>query len=68
MAISLGISAINWVNEDILSLGDHYTAEQVLSDMSQLGFAGTEFCRKFPRDAASLKALLAQYNMVMSSQ
>ena len=68
MTISLGISAINWVNEDILSLGDHYTAEQVLSDMSQLGFAGTEFCRKFPRDAASLKALLAQYNMVMSSQ
>jgi len=68
MAISLGISAINWVNEDILSLGDHFTADQVLSDMSKLGFAGTEYCRKFPRDAASLKALLAKYSMVMSSQ
>jgi len=68
MAISLGISAINWVNEDILSLGDHYTADQVLSDMSRLGFAGTEFCRKFPQDAPSLKALLEKYRMVMSSQ
>lgn len=68
MGISLGISAINWVNEDILALGDHYTAEDVLGDMSGLGFTGTEYCRKFPQDAASLKALLAKYNMVMSSQ
>lgn len=68
MAISLGISAINWVNEDILALGDHYTAEEVLADMSGLGFAGTEFCRKFPEDASSLQALLAKYNMVLSSQ
>lgn len=68
MAISLGISAINWVNEDILALGDHYTAEDVLGDMSSLGFAGTEFCRKFPQDAPALKTLLAKYNMVMSSQ
>lgn len=68
MAISLGISAINWVNEDILSLGDHYTADEVLADMSSLGFAGTEFCRKFPKDSAALKALLGKYNMVLSSQ
>jgi len=68
MAISFGISAINWVNEDILSLGDHYTAEQVLADMSSLGFKGTEFCRKFPNDTEQLKALLSSYGMVLSSQ
>ncbi|HIW34458.1 MAG TPA: myo-inosose-2 dehydratase [Candidatus Paenibacillus intestinavium] len=68
MTIRLGISAINWVNEDILSLGDHYTADEVLTEMSSLGFEGTEFCRKFPQDVTTLQQLLAKYNMVMSSQ
>ena len=68
MSIRFGISAINWVNEDVLRLGDHYTAEQVLSQMSELGFKGTEFCRKFPRDVDELKRLLKRFNMVLTSQ
>jgi inosose dehydratase len=66
--ISFGISAINWVNEDILTLGDHFTAEQVLLDMSSLGFKGTEFCRKFPHNPSELQGLLSNYGMVLSSQ
>ncbi|TDG00573.1 myo-inosose-2 dehydratase [Paenibacillus piri] len=68
MKVKYGISAINWVNEDIMALGDHYTAEQVLSQMSELGFEGTEFCRKFPRDPDTLKQLLSRYGMVLTSQ
>ncbi|MFD0681044.1 MULTISPECIES: myo-inosose-2 dehydratase [unclassified Paenibacillus] len=68
MKIKYGISAINWVNEDIMALGDHYTAEQVLSQMSELGFVGTEFCRKFPRDTEALKKLLDSYGMELTSQ
>ncbi|TBL71442.1 myo-inosose-2 dehydratase [Paenibacillus thalictri] len=68
MNVKYGISAINWVNEDIMELGDHYTAEQVLGDMSGLGFAGTEFCRKFPRDVEQLKKLMAGFNMELTSQ
>lgn len=68
MSIQFGISAINWVNEDVLSVGDHYTAEDVLGQMSGLGFTGTEFCRKFPRDPDVLKSLLERYNMVLTSQ
>jgi inosose dehydratase len=68
LKVKLGISAINWVNEDVLEMGDHYTAEQVLADMSGLGFAGTEFCRKFPRDTKELKGLLAGYGMELTSQ
>ena len=68
MNIKWGISAINWVNEDVLSLGDHYTAEEVLSQMSALGFKGTEFCRKFPRDVGALRQLLGKYGMVLTSQ
>ncbi|WP_079912314.1 myo-inosose-2 dehydratase [Paenibacillus sp. 32352] len=68
MKVKYGISAINWVNEDIMELGDHYTAEQVLGDMSRLGFEGTEFCRKFPRDTEQLKQLLDRHGMVLTSQ
>ncbi|WP_282940030.1 myo-inosose-2 dehydratase [Paenibacillus sp. RC67] len=68
MKVNYGISAINWVNEDIMELGDHYTAEQVLGDMSRLGFEGTEFCRKFPRDTAELNQLLERNGMVLTSQ
>lgn len=68
MKVQYGISAINWVNEDIKEYGDHYTAEQVLADMAGLGFEGTEFCRKFPRDVEALKQLLGSKNMVLTSQ
>ncbi|TVY08468.1 myo-inosose-2 dehydratase [Paenibacillus cremeus] len=66
--VHFGISAINWVNEDILEMGDNYTAEEVLTDMSSLGFEGTEFCRKFPRDVEQLKQLMSSKSMVLTSQ
>jgi inosose dehydratase len=64
----LGISAINWVNEDVVELGDHYTCEDILSDMYELGFKGTEFCRKFPRDIEALKETLASKGITLTSQ
>lgn len=68
MSYKLGISAINWVNEDVLAIGDHYTCDDVLTEMSQLGFLGTEYCRKFPRDVDQLKKKLADKGMVLTSQ
>jgi len=63
-----GISPINWVNEDIHEIGDHYTFEQLLDDFSGLGFTGTENCRKFPQDPAVLKRRLAEKGIVLTSQ
>ncbi|GED29984.1 myo-inosose-2 dehydratase [Brevibacillus centrosporus] len=64
----LGISAINWVNEDVWTVGDHYTGEQVLADMQRLGFHGTENCRKFPKDTKALQEVLRAYDMRLTSQ
>lgn len=66
--IKLGISPINWVNEDVLELGDHYTFEQLLNDFSRLGFRGTENCRKFPKDPHELKAALSARGIQLTSQ
>ncbi|QJD87265.1 myo-inosose-2 dehydratase [Cohnella herbarum] len=64
----LGISPINWVNEDVLELGDHYTCEQLLHDFEKLGFKGTENCRKFPKDPQVLKATLAAKGIQLTSE
>lgn len=63
-----GISPINWANEDLPEWGDGYTGEAILRDMARLGVQGTEFSRKFPRDAPQLKALLARYGLALASQ
>ena len=63
-----GISPINWVNEDVLSLGDHYTCEQLLNDFTALGFTGTENCRKFPKDPEELKRMLDAKGIQLTSQ
>lgn len=68
MKYKMGISAINWVNEDVLTIGDHYTCDEVLSDMNKLGFIGTEGCRKFPRAAEELANKLGAYGLQLTSQ
>lgn len=64
----LGISPINWVNEDIPELGDHYTFEDLITDMSNLGFIGTEMSRKFPKNVKILRNALAQKGIQLTSQ
>ncbi|MGM0838475.1 MAG: myo-inosose-2 dehydratase [Bacillota bacterium] len=64
----LGISAINWANEDVLRLGDHYTGETILSEMASLGYEGTEMSRKFPQEVDALKSLFAEFDMSLATQ
>jgi inosose dehydratase len=66
--LKLGISPINWVNEDVLTLGDHYTFEDLLADFSSLGFQATENCRKFPKDPDVLVEALAEKGIRLTSQ
>lgn len=67
-SIKLGISPINWVNEDVLELGDHYTFEELLRDFTNLGFKGTENSRKFPKETSVLKRELAEKGIQLASQ
>lgn len=60
-------SPINWCNDDLTDLGDHYSVEQILSEMHHLGFRGTELGRKFPRTALQLRPLLEEYGLQLAS-
>ncbi|WP_100331164.1 myo-inosose-2 dehydratase [Bacillus xiapuensis] len=64
----LGIHPINWVGEDVLEHGDFYSYEQVMEDISSLGFQGTEISRKFPKDPKKLKRELDRYHLQLTTQ
>ncbi|WP_400163311.1 myo-inosose-2 dehydratase [Brevibacillus sp. TJ4] len=64
----IGIAPISWVNDDIPGLGDHYTQDQVLQEMAELGYVSTEMGRLFMQDPPRLKAKLEQYGIRLASK
>ncbi|MFS1512586.1 myo-inosose-2 dehydratase [Chengkuizengella sp. SCS-71B] len=65
---NLGISPINWSNEDVKELGEHYTCETILNEMKSLGFVGTEMHSKFPSEVRELKTVLSRKGMQLVTQ
>ncbi|MFP5111659.1 myo-inosose-2 dehydratase [Bacillaceae bacterium C204] len=63
----LAVSPINWANDDMHDLGDHYSFSQIVDEMSELGFLGTELGRKYPRDIATLQSELGKRNLSLTS-
>ena len=63
MTIRFGVSPIAWVNDDMPELGGDTRLETILEDARAIGFDGVELGGKFPRDAAVLKPLMAQYGL-----
>ncbi|MFC4597569.1 myo-inosose-2 dehydratase [Cohnella hongkongensis] len=67
-AFKLGVGAIAWTNPGTPEFEDKYTAEEILSQMSAIGFDGTEMNRKFPTDPSDLQAALKRHRLEISSQ
>jgi len=67
MPVRLGVSPIGWSNDDLPELGDDIRLETCLDEAREAGFAGIELGHKFPRDAASLRPLLARYDLALVS-
>ena len=42
MTIRWGVSPIAWANDDMPELGGDITLDELLSDVSQIGFEGVE--------------------------
>ncbi|HWU77179.1 MAG TPA: myo-inosose-2 dehydratase [Rhodanobacter sp.] len=63
MSIRFGVSPIAWANDDMPELGGDTPLESILRDIQELGFEGVELGGKFPRDAATLKPLLANHSL-----
>lgn len=66
--IKLGIGAIAWTNPGIPWFPDQYTGEQILAEMAEIGYEGTEMNRKYPTDPSQLQEVLRRYRLSLSSQ
>lgn len=63
MTIRWGVSPIAWANDDMPELGGDTTLQAILTDVKDIGFDGVELGNKFPRDAATLKPIMATYGL-----
>ena len=67
MPVKLGISPINWCNDDDPHLGKNISFEQCISEMAEVGFVGTEIGNKYPSDPILLKQALSPHKLEISS-
>lgn len=65
--LCLGVSPLSWVNEVLEDLGQGTTTDTCLTEAAAAGYEGVELSRLFPRDAASLSALLTHHGLQLIS-
>lgn len=65
--IRIGVNPIVWSNDDMRELGANISLETCLREAREAGYAGIELGHKFPRDAATLKPLLATFQLDLIS-
>ena len=67
MKLRLGMSPISWSNDDLPQLGGDTPLEVCLSETRQAGFVGTETGGKFPKEPATLAAVLKDHDLALVS-
>ncbi|MEY9560266.1 hypothetical protein [Sinorhizobium fredii] len=65
--VCLAVSPLSWTNDVLEDLGADISLETCLSDAAETGYQGVELGRKFPRDAATLRPLLASHGLALAS-
>lgn len=65
--MKLGISPINWCNDDDPNLGREISFEQCLQEMQEAGYVATEVGSKYPRDPQILKQHLKRNKLQITS-
>ena len=67
MGLKIGINPLTWTNDDMPELGGATPLETCLAEAKQAGYDGVELGNKFPRDAATLKPILARHGLSLVS-
>ena len=67
MKLRLGMSPISWSNDDLPQLGGETPLEVCLSETRQAGIVGTETGGKFPKEPATLAAVLKDHDLALVS-
>lgn len=65
--VRLAVSPLSWANDVLEDLGADISLDTCLTDAAEVGYQGVELGRKFPRDAATLRPLLASHRLDLAS-
>jgi inosose dehydratase len=65
--VRFGVSPIGWSNDDLPELGGATPLQTCLAETHDAGFTGIELGHKFPREAQTLRPVLAQYGLALVS-
>jgi len=65
--VRLAVSPLSWANDVLEDLGADIPLDICLNDAAEVGYQGGELGRKFPRDAATLRPLLASHGLDLAS-
>lgn len=63
----VGVGPIGWINDDLRDWGAGRSGTEVMREIAEIGFAGTEMSYRFPQDPAVLKETLAGHGLVLAS-
>ena len=67
MSVRIGVNPIVWSNDDLRSLGGDTPLETCLREAHEAGYDGIELGHKFPRDAATLTAVVGAHGLALVS-
>jgi inosose dehydratase len=65
--IRVGTAPMNWNNDDLPDLRPKVPIQQVLAEMVQAGYAGTEYGTGLPPDPVLLRNMLAPHGLALAS-
>ncbi len=65
--IRVGTAPMNWNNDDLPALRSKIPIPQVLREMVEAGYEGTEYGTGLPSDPKSLKGMLAPHGLALAS-
>lgn len=67
MPCPIGINPLTWTNDDMPALGGNTPLETCLKEAKEAGYDGVELGNKFPRDAAKLAPIMANFGLKIVS-
>jgi inosose dehydratase len=67
MPSPIGINPLTWTNDDLPSLGGDTPLETCLKEAKEAGYEGVELGNKFPREAAKLAPIMANFRLKIVS-
>lgn len=61
------IGPIGWANDDLRGWGPAYSGEQIMREMAEAGYVGSEMSYLYPQDPLALRDALASHGLVLSA-